>query len=390
MGKGSADKLQLSSVEAAQVQAVLRIALEKLSLASIITVDANEQAAELSRSVGDEISRVIQDQRQLEQRFEVLIAQRGTLRAMPNKTKFKENQAELHEVANQLRQSTKLLCRNLKENPNVAGNMLKIQNERIKLQTLLSTCVVDLEDCRYNTLTKTVDEEEAKEKQNAETIERERAATQAVKQLKVQLKEEKTAHDDEMSLKKKALTVLKEELKELKTRTSTQTKYKEKEFHADAQCSRRVQAHTIKDLENEIARLRSQIAIEKQVHVASRDFLTKKQQQMQEEVLSWMAKHEADTQAKDKELDTLKLNHQRDLVKLKELKEKYQQELADREVRLAEERRRQEQENQQMMDMEKQTRAATKIQALYRGWKTRIAVGGGAKAGKGKKGKKKK
>ncbi|KAK3288269.1 hypothetical protein CYMTET_4249 [Cymbomonas tetramitiformis] len=380
----------LSPVEAAQVQSVLRGSLEKLALASIITVDAAEQAAELSRSVGDEISRVIQDQRQLEQRFEVLIQARGTLRQMPNKTKFKENQAELHEVANQLRQSTKLLCRNLKENPNVAGNMLKIQTERLNLQTLVSTCLLELDDCCYDTLTKTVDDEEARELLIAETIERERAATQAVKQLRVQLKEEKTAHDEEMATKKKGLTVLKEELKELKSRTTTETKYKEKEYNADAQCNRRVQASHLNELEDEMERLRNQIQIENNVHQASREFLIKKQQQMQEEVLSWMAKHEADTQAKDKELEQLKLNHQRDLVKLKELKEKYQQELADREVRLAEERRRQEQENQQQIDKEKQTRAATKIQALYRGWKVRSTMNPKKGGKKGKKGKKKK
>jgi hypothetical protein len=77
-GKASAGAM-LSPMEAAPVQAILRNALEKLSLASVITVDVDEQAAELSRSVGDEISRAIREQRQLEQRFEVLISQRGNL-----------------------------------------------------------------------------------------------------------------------------------------------------------------------------------------------------------------------------------------------------------------------------------------------------------------------
>jgi len=285
----------LLPVEAAQVQAILRNALEKLSLASVITVDADEQAAELSRSVGDEISRVIHEQRQLEQRFEVLISQRGILKAMPNKTKYKENQKELHEVANQLRQSTKLLCRNLKENPNVAGNMLKIQTERMQLQTLLSTCVVELEDCSYETLVKKVEEEEAREKLIAQTIERERAATQAVKLLKVQLKEEKTAHDEEMADKKKILTVLKDELKELKYKTSTEQKYKEKEFNADSQCTRRCQSTITHNLEAEIDRLRAIIEIEKQVHAATLEFLADRQDNLQEMVrnyvLLWSSGH---------------------------------------------------------------------------------------------------
>lgn len=110
-----------------------------------------------------------------------------------------------------------VLCRNLKENPNVAGNMLKIQTERMQLQTLLSTAIVELEDCAHDTLNTTVHDEESRERAVASTLEREKAATAAVKQLKVQLKEEKASHDDDMAQKKKVLTVLKDQLKGLKT-----------------------------------------------------------------------------------------------------------------------------------------------------------------------------
>jgi hypothetical protein len=50
---------------------------------------ATPQAAELSRSVGEEISRVMEKQQGLENRFESLISVRGVLKAMPNKTKYK-------------------------------------------------------------------------------------------------------------------------------------------------------------------------------------------------------------------------------------------------------------------------------------------------------------
>mmetsp|Transcript_32387 Transcript_32387/g.44913 ORF Transcript_32387/g.44913 Transcript_32387/m.44913 type:complete len:397 (-) Transcript_32387:69-1259(-) len=384
----------LTPVEAAQVQALLRSALEKLSLSSVITVDVDEQAAELSRSVGDEISNVIQEQRQLEQRFEVLISQRGILRAMPNKTKYKENQKELHDVANQLRTSMKVLCRNLKENPNVAGNMLKVQTERMQLSTLLSTCVVELEDCWYDTLTKTVEDEEARERQVAQTIERERAATQAVKQLKVQLKEEKHAHDDDVMAKKELLSTLKDELKDVKATTSTTFKYQEKEFSAGSQCGRRVQSNHIQALEDEIERLRNLIDIEKQVHAASAEFLKKKQKSMQEEGLAWSAKLDSDVKTKEHEMATLVAEHNRDLMKLKEVKAKYQQAFADREVRLDEDRKKQEAESAQAVDAVRRGNAASMIQALWRGHKVRAAMNPskakGGKKGGGKKGKKKK
>lgn len=48
-------------------------------------------------------------------------------------------QAEILEVSRALRESTKNLCRNLKDNPNVSGNLLKIQRERTELIDLLNT-----------------------------------------------------------------------------------------------------------------------------------------------------------------------------------------------------------------------------------------------------------
>ena len=76
--------------------------------------------------MGEEITRVIATQSALEERFESLISMRSALRNMPNKSKFKENQEQLHSVAEQLRVATTQLCRNLKDNPNIAENVMKI------------------------------------------------------------------------------------------------------------------------------------------------------------------------------------------------------------------------------------------------------------------------
>ena len=111
------------------------------------------------------MSRIIAEQRKLEERFESLIQQRSLLKKSSNKKKYKENQAslcsphcsspgrsaqasrsppppraliapfpvaqeEIQEVARALKLSTKVLCRNLKDNPNVAENLMKLQSVR--------------------------------------------------------------------------------------------------------------------------------------------------------------------------------------------------------------------------------------------------------------------
>mmetsp|Transcript_57255 Transcript_57255/g.181112 ORF Transcript_57255/g.181112 Transcript_57255/m.181112 type:complete len:422 (+) Transcript_57255:88-1353(+) len=380
----------LSALEAAQVHAILKMAIDRLALVGIIEVDPSLQAQELSQSVGDEISRVIQEQRSLEDRFEHLISQRVVLKAMPNKTKYKENQDELHRVANQLRSTTKQLCRNLKENPNVADNMLKIGSERSHLQMLLATLLGELEDGSFEHLTRHVEDEEQAERDMAETMAREKKATAKVKELKQQLKDEKMEHESEMVQKKQVLNELKEQLKNLKASTAMDTKYSAKELDADASCVRRMQNTSVDSLERECKMLRDQISIEKQVHSATTEFLKKKHAEMQEEEQKWRQRHELDTADKDREVEALKAQHNRDIIKVKELEQHYQQELAEKEVRSAEMRLKKDQEAAREADEERKVRSVLKIQALYRGWKVREAEGLNKKGKKGKgKGKKK-
>lgn len=123
-----------------QVQAVMRLAMDKLALVGSITVDPKLQAAELTQRVGEEITRMIQAQKDLEQRFEQLVAAQHTLRNLPNKSKLRENQVALQQVAEQLRSSTRALCRSLKDNPNVAENMAKVCGQTCDASCLTPWC----------------------------------------------------------------------------------------------------------------------------------------------------------------------------------------------------------------------------------------------------------
>ena len=98
--------------------------------------------------------------------------------------------------------------------------------------------------------------------------------------------------------------------------------------------------------------------------------------------MRWASRYDTDTVRKDKETQQLKVDHQLDLARMKDMEGKFQEEMAQKEVRDAEEKRAKLMERLNMEQGERRNRAASKIQALYRGWK--------ARGGKGKKGKKKK
>jgi hypothetical protein len=105
---------QLSPSEAVSMSALLDDCCEKLAFLGTISPDVNEHKMEESNRIGDEMSRIIAEQRQLEDKFEQLIQQRSELKASSNKKRAEENKEEIKEVARQLKLKTKLLCRNLK------------------------------------------------------------------------------------------------------------------------------------------------------------------------------------------------------------------------------------------------------------------------------------
>ncbi|CAM9774975.1 unnamed protein product, partial [Phaeothamnion confervicola] len=138
--------VSLDPEEALRAAALLEAAMEKLAFLNSITPDMLQHRDELSRFVGDEISRIIAEQRALEARYEKLNAQRSALKGLGNKSRYKEVQSEIKEVSHALRESTRRLCRNLKDNPDVSGNLLKIQRERSELLEVLGRTVRELSE----------------------------------------------------------------------------------------------------------------------------------------------------------------------------------------------------------------------------------------------------
>lgn len=257
---------------------------------------------------------------------------------------------------------------------------------------------------------------------------------------------------------------------QVKSQTGIESRYREKQSRASHTTTQRLDYVVLSDLETEIEVLQQKIDIEKvshgrasrplclpcwsdallwrqAVHHATEDFLSKRSVQLAQDTKSWEAKHSLDTNNKEKELDRLKVKHQRDLIKLKagrpnvpckadpncraghppDFETVDSQEIEDAynvEIALKEER---ELKAQQMIAAEeaklgqdlRRKQAASKIQvgtcpqqpargqllpprtsshtqplalqAMWRGYKVRMAAKGGGKKGKGKgkKGKKK-
>jgi DNA repair ATPase RecN len=88
---------------------------------------------EIAEMMSEEITKVMNEQRDLEQSYAQLVTLRGTLTGIANKPRLKDTVMQINEVQKVLKESTRKLCRQLQENPDVEGNNLEITKHKDKL-----------------------------------------------------------------------------------------------------------------------------------------------------------------------------------------------------------------------------------------------------------------
>jgi hypothetical protein len=141
-------------------------------------------------------------------------------KGLANKSKYRENQMALQEVSRKLRDSTKNLCRNLKENPNVGGNLIKIQQERTDIEELFQDSFEEMEaSATFTRLRKTVDADRQDEKDVANLIKREKQLAVDVKNLEEELEAVKVEYVRDVRERKQQISTLKKTLRTLQTTT---------------------------------------------------------------------------------------------------------------------------------------------------------------------------
>mmetsp|Transcript_5583 Transcript_5583/g.13033 ORF Transcript_5583/g.13033 Transcript_5583/m.13033 type:complete len:391 (-) Transcript_5583:257-1429(-) len=386
----------LALVECQRITATLESAVEKLGILASLTTDFHNE--ELSSMLGEEISRIIQEQRTFEKRYEELIRERRNMKGFSNRIKFQANEDEIQRVAHALRQSTKVLTRNLQDNPNLEGNMQKIQAERGALETLLVNTAHELQFGSFNSLEEVVDKEDKRIEHMRVVLAREKELSETVAKLKEELNEERTAFEREVLSKNDQIADLKEKLQEKKTETAIELRYLGKESKAKFNCTQRVREKVVRDLEGKIKLIEDELAIEQHANAMQAEFLQRKLAAMSDKANNMEEKSEKDLADKTKELESLKEEHENGLHRLHELEKRYNADVARRQEAAEEERRLRELHAIQRAAEERSYRAASLVQCNWRMHHARQQVADiknpkkkkGKGKGKGGKGKGKK
>lgn len=398
---------KLSEVEAFRAQVLLEEALRKLSFLTSISSSASVHGDELTQFMGDEISRIIQEQRDLERKYEELIAARGQLKGLCNKAKFMDTQKEIQDVAHKLKESNKSLCRNLKENPNVQGNLQKMQAERSQVQEWLEETKTDLMDMSFQNLVAKVEAERREQERLSEVKKKEQKNSQAVKDLEAELQRERADHEKETKIANQEIKELKEELQKNKTIRAMlclikpccpnfscmlcdiEFKFEEKKLRAREQALLRIHAQMEKKLIEELDRLLEAQEMETAVHERAHAFLDDRIQHLQDQKEVWAKDHEKEVDNRTVELEMLRERRtsvQEELQRLDQLRAK---EAEDYKAKENEMRNAVLIEKQRREQYQRMAEAVLFLQEEGRHYMARVEQRKAMKGKKGKKGKKK-
>eukprot|EP01137_Pigoraptor_chileana_P032966 Opistho-2@23182 len=231
-----APKAALNTIEAQNIFAIIEDCVEQLAVLEGISPQGGDGHQDMSELVGDEVSRIIEEQRRTESRYDQALDKRNDQKTQFAKKKKAENDNDVEDIARELRQSTKALVRNLKQNPKVAENIHKVKAERASLESLMEKTLDELEAKAYETMIRIVNEERERKIVLQQTIAREKEASAIVKGLQKELLEEKKQREQEIQTLNEAIAKFKDHLQEIKAKTSMDGKYMAKESQMRVQC----------------------------------------------------------------------------------------------------------------------------------------------------------
>jgi IQ domain-containing protein G len=364
-----------------------------------ITPDILQHRDELSKFIGDEIARTLLEQKNLERRYEILIEQRAAMKGMVNKNKYKEVQEEIQDVSRALKESTNNLVRSLKDNPNISGNLIKVQRDRTELNDNLLRCIQEIRDRgKYTTLTHKVDEENNAKIRFQQLKSREKGLSDAVIKLQETLKDEQQSFQHTTTEQKHAILTLKEELLDVKGSTSTDSQFRRKESQASVKAIWREYKHKEHQLEIRLKELEDKLHTENVVNNETKDFLSRRHAVLSEKVAEWEQKYETDLAEVDSTISIVNLKRTALLEKLSVLQQRRAEDMIREEAEMEQERLKAVAAKEAKVTQKKQNRAARTLQRELKSFVKRkkeleAIKGDGKKKGKGaksdKKGKKK-
>ncbi|KAM6970114.1 dynein regulatory complex protein 9 [Aplochiton taeniatus] len=322
----------------------------------------------------------------------VLEQQRGAQQNLQKARLFPGETGGMLDATRELHRSQKELSRSLEENPLSPDNLAKVQRDRKFVTQVIQNVLVELQDKgTYRILLSAVEDEKKRKANQLDIIIREEEGRHRLKALQRQLIDIRKERTLELQQREEMTAHLKDQLQEMKAKAGLERKYVKSSAELLVYQGQKLNAHTEKELEDQISLLQLRMEEERRVHLETETFLKELQTRLGEKLEVWMERYERDIEDKQHELNNTRNNKANNLTRLQELAKKYR----ESEQVVIEDRREKENLRKQLEKEQMERDAATKIQAWWRGTMVRRGMGPFKKGKKpkgkeGKKGKKNK
>ena len=372
--------------EAFRIQALLKDSLKKLNfLGRVMQMSKSKEKDDTTEIMGDEISRIISEQRKLEQQYAELVKIRSSLTGISNKAKFEEVKKQIKEVANLLRENTKQLCRVLKENPNVQDNLVKIEKDRQQLVHTLQDLKTNLNSLNYHTFAFNVTEELHFQDLLYQKRQLEKETSINAKSLAEDYKKEYQDYITETKEAQQEIQKLRDDAAQQKITQTFSLKYREKDLNAGYLSEYRNRQEAEAELLDQIKELNKNIATEKEVHARIEKFMTEAKDKILKDNDEWRSKKDQDLRNLNIMINAM--SEKKD--KAKQKMEAFYLEIDQEKRRLMErekdEKEREERLKQEREDNERKTGACEVIAREYLKYKELTVKTKAKKGGKKKK-----
>lgn len=346
--------------EAFRIQVVLRDTTKKVQfLGSVMQTLKSEGRDDATELMGDEISRIISEQRSLEQQYAQRVKERSLLTGIANKEKSLEVKGKIKEIANALRENTRHLCRVLKDNPNLQDNLLKIERDRQQLVGVLEDLNSDMFSMNYHSFAYRVAEELQLQDLLFKKKQQEKETSANARQLQEDYKKELQEYQNETKEAQLEIQRRRDELAEAKKAQSFQVKYKDKDLNANYGSQFRQYQEAEKELLDQIEELKKKKEMELKVHQRLSSFMEKGRNNMTKEIDEWKQKKESDVRdlvLRINQVSTKKESAKKKLEALTEEIEGEKKRLTEKET---EEKEREDRMREEREDNERKYKACT-------------------------------
>ena len=401
----------LPTVHAIRCASVLEKAVERLQLMGLLsstkTLKTQLDQAE-GEGDGGVVGKILEDQKTLENIYEMLLSKKENkekakftplsleqygIHEVANKSVLEREQelSELRQVSSQLRDTTKKLCSTLKANPSDTDNSKKLQAERLFIQETLESCVRDLSDgiirnlagvsgnvglgdVTFSSFFRAVSDRKMKKDKEEQTLSTDQEIFRILRQAQEDVARERDSRISQLQARSERLFQLKEEVRKLRMETELSFEKLTAETNAKAEANRRLEAETLKTLNEESLLLEKEMWIEERVYEELKRHLTESVRDLIRKIKEWTTTSKAHIDHLYDDLEKSRKLREQQVQDLEDCRERYQRAVEEKARYEEEDRKKAEEKRRQEEEFRLKTRAALLVQTAWRGFFRRNGV----------------